>query len=523
MLTLPKEICQNVITSQSPLTISFWYASAMHPITRRTFSGGALLAGGGALGAQNRADDFPQAQGLTRRVAEFLVQSRYEQIPGEVIELGKKSILDSIGLALSGSVAGSGRIARQYVAGLGISGGEGTVIGTGMKLPPRFAALLNGIGIHADDYDDTQLAVAADRTYGLLTHPSATSLAAALACAESRKQSGRDFMLAYHLGVEVQCKIAEASAPRHYEQGFHSTATFGTIGAAAAAARLAGLDVETASRALGIAASCASGLRENFGTMTKPLHAGRAAENGIAAVDLAGLGWTATDKVLEAPRGFYRAASGTYSPGAIEGKLGNPWTFASPGISIKPHPSGSLTHPGMTELARLIREHHIKAAEVERVDVGTNRNMPTALIHHRPKDHLQAKFSMEFCFASLLMYGRAGLREFTDEVVNRAEVQRMIEKIHFGVHPEAEKAGYHRMTTIIEIRLTDGRTITGRADWGKGSPQIPMSYDEAAEKFLDCAAFARWPEPKAKAIVEMVRRLETVRGIGELTRLCAAG
>jgi 2-methylcitrate dehydratase PrpD len=237
------------------------------------------------------------------------------------------------------------------------------------------------------------------------------------------------------------------------------------------------------------------------------------------AADLAALGWTAADKILEAPRGFFQAAGGGFDPSAITHKLGNPWTFQSPGVSIKPFPSGSLTHPGMTEMLRLIRENKIKAEDVERVDVGTNRNMPNALIHHRPKDGLQAKFSMEFCMASLLLYGKAGLSEFTDEVVGRPAVQGMIDRVHFGVNPVAEAAGYNKMTTIIDIRLRGGRIISGRADFGKGSPADPMSYGDVAAKFLDCAAFAKWPRDKALGIVEAVRGLEGASDIRKLTAL----
>jgi 2-methylcitrate dehydratase PrpD len=171
----------------------------------------------------------------------------------------------------------------------------------------------------------------------------------------------------------------------------------------------------------------------------------------------------------------------------------------------------------MTELARLIRAEHLDARNIERVDVGTNRNMPNALIHHRPRTGLEAKFSMEFCMAALLLYGKAGLSEFTDEVVNRPAVRNMIERIRFGVHPAAEAAGYNKMTTILEIRLQDGRTVTGRADFAKGSPAIPMSYQEVTDKFLDCAAFAKWPLPKAKAVVDLVRKLETVTDVRRLT------
>jgi 2-methylcitrate dehydratase PrpD len=407
------------------------------------------------------------------------------------------------------------------VKSLGLTPGPATVIGTSMKVTPRFAAFINSVAIHADDYDDTQLAVAKDRVYGLLTHPTAPALTPALAVGEALSKSGRDVMLAYQLGVEVECKIAEAIAPRHYSEGFHSTATMGTFGSAAGATKLHGFDAVKTARALSIAASQAGGLRENFGTMTKPFHAGRAAESGIVATDLSGMGWTAAENILEAQRGFFRAAGGGFDPTAISGKLGAPWTFSDPGVSIKPHPSGSLTHPGMTELQRMIRENNVRPADVEKLEVGTNRHMPTALIHHQPQDSLQAKFSMEFCMAALLLYGKAGLQEFTDEVVLKPEVQSMIKRVHFGVHPEAEAAGYNKMTTILTLHLKDGRTLTGRSDFGKGSPANPMTYDEAAFKFLDCASFAKFPTDKAKRIVEVVHDFENIKDVRELTALCA--
>lgn len=460
---------------------------------------------------------------LTKYVADFVVGTQVEDLPPEVVELGKKHILDGFGLALSGSVAKSGELVRRHLGELGLAEGAATVIGGGRKVAPRFAAFANGVGIHADDYDDTQLAVAKDRVYGLLTHPTAPALPAALAVSEMKGASGRDFMLAYHLGVEVECKIAEAIAPRHYQTGFHATATCGPFAAAAASAKLMGLDVATTQRALSIAGSQSGGLRENFGTMTKPFHAGRASESGVAAAQFAASGWTATDRILEAPRGFFSAAGGGYDPDAIHGKLGAPWTFVDPGISIKPHPSGSLTHPGMTEMLRLINENGIRAGDVKHVRVGTNSNMPNALIHHRPKDELQAKFSMEFCMAILLLDGRAGLNEFTDEAVERGDVRAMIEKVDFVVDKDAEAAGYHLMTTIIDIELNDGRTISGRADFGKGSPAFPMSYDEVAGKFRENAEFAGMARGKADEIVELVRDLEKLGSLGDLTsRLIAA-
>lgn len=458
-------------------------------------------------------------EGLTRYVAEFVEGTRFEDLPQVVIDNGKKSILDGLGLALSGSVAKSGELVRRHLGDLNLGTGPATVIGSGLKVAPRFAAFANGVGVHADDYDDTQLAVAKDRVYGLLTHPTAPALPAALAMGEAKGASGADVMLAYHLGVEVECKIAEAINPRHYQTGFHATATCGTYAAASAAGRLMGLTVEQLLRALSVAGSQSAGLRENFGTMTKPFHAGRSSESGVVAAQFAEYGWTATDKILEAPRGFFSAAGGGYDVNAIAGKLGAPWTFDSPGVSIKPHPSGSLTHPGMTEMLRLIKEHGIKAADVRHVRVGTNSNMPNALIHHRPTNELQGKFSMEFCMAILLIEGRAGLNEFVDEVINRPDVKAMIEKVDFVIDERAEAAGYHKMTTYIDITLADGRTISGVADFGKGSPANPMSFGEVAGKFRECAEFAAWDKAKAEDVVGMVRDMES---LPSLDRLLAA-
>lgn len=459
-----------------------------------------------------------RGENLTRQVAEFVLETTFDDLPEDLIDLSRKSLLDGLGLALSGSTAESGRIVQEYLLSQNLSG-ETTVIGTSLRMPDRFAAFANGVGVHADDFDDTQLAVGKDRVYGLLTHPTAPCLPAALAIAESGDLSGQDLLLSYNIGVEVETKISEAMSPRHYQHGFHSTATCGVFASASAVAKLYGLDLETTLRTLAIAASQAAGLRENFGTMTKPFHAGRAAEAGVVAADFARAGWTATDKILESPRGFFQAHGGGYDLDALDGKLGSPWTFVEPGISIKPNPSGSLTHPGMTKMLELILKYDIEAEDVASVDVGTNHNMPNALIHHQPTDELQAKFSMEFCMAILLLERRGALPEFTDEVVNRDDVKELISRVNFGIHPEAEAAGYDKMTTIIDINLHDGRTISGRADFGKGSPANPMSYEEVADKFRGCAEFAEWPENRSEDVIEIVRDLENLESVRDLTAL----
>lgn len=496
---------------------------------RRDFGKASLgvMASGLLVNSAGRANalpgsDFPKASGLTEYVSRFVATTKYEEIPADVIELGKKSILDGFGLALAGSRAQTGALCRQYLEKAGVCEGKATIIGSSKKTSARFAAFVNGVSIHADDFDDTQLSAAKDRVYGLLVHPAVPVLPAIFALAEGKNISGKEFMLAYHLGVEVECKIAEAISPRHYQDGFHSTGTCGPFGSVAACARLLRFEPSKILNAFGLAASQSGGLRENFGTMTKPFQAGRAAESGVASTDLVALGWTAAEQILEAERGFFHAFGGSYEPAAIMNRLGKPWTFASPGISLKPYPSGSLTHPAMTELARLIQTNNLQAAQVEKVDVGANHNMTTTLLHHQPKTGLEAKFSMEFCMAILLLERKAGLSEFSEKVVQRTDIQQMIRRINFYVDPEAENAGYDKMTSLLKIHLKDGRVIAGRADFGKGSPANPMSFEEAAEKFQGCAEFAGWPRVKTEKIVAFVKGLDSAPDVSALSPLLSA-
>jgi len=263
----------------------------------------------------------------------------------------------------------------------------------------------------------------------------------------------------------------------------------------------------------------AGGLRVNFGSMTKPFHAGHAAEAGVVAADLAALGWTAATDVLEARHGFMQAAGGGFDPAAIVDRLGRPWTFATPGISIKPHPSGSLTHPAMDETMRLVRLNDIQPTDVERIDVGANHSMVTTLLHHRPRTGLQAKFSMEFGVAIVVLERKAGLAEYTDAVVQRADVQQMIQRVNVHVDPEAEQAGLDKMTSIVRIQMKDGRVIEGRAQFARGSPANPMTFYEVAAKFRGCADFARWPRQKTDAIIEIVASLESLPDVSRLTRM----
>jgi 2-methylcitrate dehydratase PrpD len=462
------------------------------------------------------------SEGLTAKVSRFVSGTPLDVVPPEVILRAKHSILDGFGLAVAGARTEGVSIAAAEVASYGCQAGTSTVLGPGTVLPARFAAFLNGVAIHADDFDDTQLATLPDRVYGLLTHPTAPVLPVVLALAERQGCTGADLLAAYLVGVEVECAVAESINPRHYEAGFHSTGTAGTFGAAAGAARLLGFDAATTAVALALAGSQAAGLRENFGTMTKPFHAGRAAESGLLAASLAGRGFTAAPDILEAGRGFFSAAGGGYDPAKITDQLGDPWTFADPGVSIKPYPSGSLTHPAMTAFLDLVRAHDLRAEDVEEVRVGTNRHMPNALIHHRPADSLAAKFSMEFCIAILLLRGRAGLAEFRDEVVNDPDVKATIKKVRFEVDPEADAAGYNNMTSIVRVRLKDGRELAGRAAFAKGSPANPMSETELRQKFMGCLEAGGIGAAAGRGAADLILDLETQADLRAITRLLSA-
>jgi 2-methylcitrate dehydratase PrpD len=493
---------------------------------RRDFCRNSLLAAASTLGSRRAFDlsasacaneEFPKAPGLTKYVSEFIVNTKYEDIPEDVLTLGKKTILDGFGLALAGSASVIAPRIRQYIETLRFAEGKASIMGTRMKVPPRFAALANGISIHADDYDDT----------GSALHVTAPALPAAFALCESGRRTGKDLMLAYHVGVEVENKIGEAVSPRHNNDGFHTTGTCGSFGSAAACAKLQRLNATQTAYALGVAASEASGLRDNFGSMTKPFHAGHAAENGTVAADLASLGWTAADDILEAPLGFFQAAGGGFDPSVIVNRLGNPWMFVSPGDLIKRFPCGTIQQSVMDEMLGLIHQHNILATEVERVEVGGNQSNVTTLFRHRPTTGLEGKFSMEFSISILLLERKAGLSQFTDAVVKRPDVQEMVERVRYYVDPEFDKRGKHGETlqsvlvegSILRIYMKDGRVLSGRSGSAKGSPKNPMTYDEVADKFRGNAEFARWPAQKSDSVIELVKSLESA---SDLSRLVAA-
>ncbi len=441
--------------------------------------------------------------GVTEEAAGFAVQTTWEDLDDQVRRIALDHILDTFGVMLAGSPTPAAAIARSVY---GKEPGASHAVGTRDMLSAPLAALANGVAGHALDYDDTQLATSEGSVYGLLTHPSTPVLAAAAALGEEQGRSGRELITAYVVGVEVACRVADAIAPRHYEQGFHSTGTLGTLGAAAAAGNILRLDEATMRRAFGIAASMAAGLRENFGTMTKPLHAGRAAQSGVIAALLAKGGFTASDAILEAPRGFFSAAGGGYDPAKIEGRLGKPFFLSSPGVSIKPYPSGSLSHPAIDAALAIVRAQDLGPQDVRGVYVGTHSLVPNALLYKRPRTELEAKFSMEYCMATAVVRRRAGLAEFTDEAVLADDVQAFLPKVRVAVEPEFERMGFQHTRTRVRVTCKDGRTFEKTLDRAVGYPDRPLSEEQMEEKFRTCAARSL-PGDAATRALAAVRRL----------------
>ena len=461
-----------------------------------------------------------QDKSLTSEVAEFAFNVEYDSIPEDVIQRAKVAIIDGIGVVLSGYTSDSATLVRRYIDGLGLRG-KATVAGDRATLPAEYAALANGVAGHALDFDDTQISSLPDRIYGLLTHPTTPVLAAALPAAEEAGASGRQLLTAFCAGVEVACKMAEAINPHHYRNGFHSTGTIGIFGAAAAAGKLFGLDGEGMRQALGIAASKSSGIRVAFGTMTKPYHAGAAAEGGVVAAKLARMGYRTDADALDGPWGYFQVAGGGVDTEAIQGKLGNPYSLVDPGVSIKPYPCGSLSHPSIDTLLDLILENDIQPEAVSSIRLGTTSNVLAALRYPEPTNELEAKFSIPFCLAILVLDRKGGIAQFTDETVLRPDVRQMMAKVEPYLHDDLKAMGFQRIRSIVEVNLRDGTVLSKEATTSRGTPDRPMTGQELAAKFHDCAQGILTSDAE-RTVLDLIYRLDNVADVAELTSLLRA-
>jgi 2-methylcitrate dehydratase PrpD len=267
----------------------------------------------------------------------------------------------------------------------------------------------------------------------------------------------------------------------------HSSGTVGTFGAYAAAAKLLGLKEDKLRSGFGIAASFAAGIRCNFGTMTKPLHVGRAAENGVTAAFLAARGFTADPDALDGPWGFYAVQGGGVSKEKISSGFGKIWSIVEPGVSIKPYPCGVLTHPTIDLMLKLVTDHNIKPDDIEVVKVYAGTNILNPIRYPVAGNHLQAKFSLPAALAMIALARKAGKTEFSDDFVGSPPMQAMQRRISTELDPEIEKMGFEKMRSRIAIRLKDGHTVEGWADERyRGGPENPLSDADLEAKVRSC-------------------------------------
>ena len=455
---------------------------------------------------------------VTRAVVDFIDSARLEEFPPEALAIGKRCIIDGLGVMLAGSVQPATRIVADYTITVDAAA-EATVFG---KVPSRtgaaHAALVNATAGHALDWDDTQLATSADRIFGLLTHPTIPPLVAALAIGERKQVSGRDFLEAFLIGFEVECKIAEAINPAHYKQGFHTSGTIGTFGAAVAAAKLLVLDAGKLENMLAIAASSASGIRVNFGSMTKPLHVGRASQNGIVAAELAARGFTGGHDALDPPWGFFSTFSHGqgFDEDRINGVLGNPHTIVSPGVSIKPYPCGVLGHPTMDAMRRLMIDNDVDPAQITAIRVRAGSNILNPLRYEIATNELEAKFCPAFMVSAIALRRKAGVAEFNDAFVQSEVVQAMMRKVTRVLDTDIEAQGWEKIRSTVEVDLADGTTLVQQADERyRGGPDLPFTHEELFEKFSDCAALL-FDASAIKHIFELAEAVDELPRLSEL-------
>ncbi|MGH8722854.1 MAG: MmgE/PrpD family protein, partial [Burkholderiales bacterium] len=346
------------------------------------------------------------------------------------------------------------------------------MLGRREKLDMLHAALMNGIASHVFDFDDTHLKT--------IIHPAGPVASAILALAESRPVRGDDFMLAFILGVEVECRIGNAVYPAHYDIGWHITGTAGVFGAAAAAGKLLGLDEERLLWALGIAGTQSSGLREMFGTMCKPFHPGRAAQNGLTAALLAEKGFTSSTRVLEAPRGFAHVMSAERDFAPITEGLGRSFEIAL--NTYKPFACGIVIHPTIDGCVELRNAHDLTGAEIDRVDLRVHPLVLELTGKRTPQRGLEGKFSVYHSAAVAIIHGRAGEDEYSDGCVRDPRVTALRDRVK-----AVAEEGIREDEAYVIITLKDGRALTKHVEHAIGSLARPMSDDRLEAKFRGLA------------------------------------
>jgi 2-methylcitrate dehydratase PrpD len=457
--------------------------------------------------------------GLTEALAEFIHGKTIQDFPPVALDKTKKALADTFAVILAGAGSEVAPPLMRYV-GQASDSGTSPILGSGRTVSQEMAALVNGTFGHALDFDDVLSMMPA--------HPSAVILPALIADLRAGTLSGRALIEAYVIGVEVGGKIGQAITVGHYHRGFHGTGTLAIFSALAALAKRDHLDVPTTQMAFGIASSLASGLQRNFGTMTKPLHAGWASRSALAAVNLARSGFTAAPDVLEAPAGFFAAYGVEESqPETALKHLGNPWVIAEPGLALKQFPCCYASHRGMDGVLQLRQRLGFTAANLARLDCRMPPGGMRVLIYPQPKTGLEGKFSLQYGLAAGVLDGQYTLWSFTDEAVNRTPIRDLLERICVREDPrcagddpllETRSSG-SRGFVEVEAMLSDGRHETIRVHQAPGHPSRELTWEDISAKFGDCAAQARIDPGRAKHALGILERLEACADIGEVVTL----
>ena len=412
-----------------------------------------------------------------RELAAFVADLTFDDLPGDLVRTAERAFVDTVGVTAAGAEEGAGEVAMETVRAAG-GDGPATLVGGG-SASLSDAAFANGTAGHALDFDDVTRGV---------WHPSVPVVAPVLALAEARELSGRDAVAAYVAGYETQCYLADALLPAHYERGWHATATFGTFGATAAGAVLLGLDESGTRNALNAAASMPAGLKANFGTMTKPMHAGHASRSGLTAALLAERGHTAAAGAMGTDRGFLDLYAGDAAPDTdAMASLGEEWALRADGIQVKKYPCCYFTHPAVYATQELVGERDIDPDEIEAIEVSASRGAADALHYSDPETGLEGKFSMEYTVACAAARDRVGLAAFDDENVDDPDVQAVRERVAFAVDPDL---GYNPYFTTVALETRGGERYERTQEIPPGTPADPLSDAELREKFELCLARA---------------------------------
>lgn len=444
--------------------------------------------------------------GVTRRLAQWVCESEFRSVPDAVRREAARTLLNWMGCAVGGSRHESVDIALQAL-GPFMGKPQASVLGRTERVDALHAALLNGLSSHVFDFDDTHL-----RT---IIHPAGPVAAALLALAEHRPVSGGDFLHALVLGVEVECRIGNAVYPDHYDVGWHITATAGVFGAAAAAGRALGLDRRRMCWALGAAATQAAGLREMFGTMCKPFHIGRAAQNGLSAALLAAHGLTSSERAIEAPRGFAPVLSTKQDYAAICEGLGDSYEIAH--NTYKPYPCGVVIHPSLDGCIRLKREYGLTAGDVEAVELRVHPLVLELTGNRTPRTGLEGKFSVYHAAAAALVLGRVGVAEFSDEAVNDPVLMAVRDRISAAADGAVSESG-----AVVRVRWKGGRSVEAVVEHASGSLGRPLS-DEAIEDKVHALADPLLGAASTREMIEACRNAAQLEDASALAGAATPG